>query len=104
MESGTDVDLLNVWDEKDEQTGQTHVFAAGSRGDRDYGVVLELKNGQWLHRFDESHPIFGKEDDHTFPLAVWVYEDSVYISYSSYDSDNVYRHALNNFNDFTFIH
>ena len=105
MESGTDVDLLNVWGVKDKQTGQTHVFAAGSRGDRDYGVVLELKNGQWLHRFDAQHPIFGKEDDHTYPLAVWAYKDSVYVSYSGYDSDNVYRHDINNFsNDFTLIH
>ena len=105
MESGTDVDLLNVWGVKDEQTGQTHVFAAGSRGDRDYGVVLELKDGQWLHRFDAQHPIFGKEDDHTYPLAVWAYKDSVYVSYSGYDSDNVYRHDINNFsNDFTLIH
>ena len=105
MESGTDVDLLNIWGVKDEQTGQTHVFAAGSRGDRYYGVVLELKDGQWLHRFDEQHPIFGKEDDHTYPLAVWAYKDSVYVSYSGYDSDNVYRHDINNFsNDFTLIH
>ena len=105
MESGTDVDLLNIWGVKDEQTGQTHVFAAGSRGDRYYGVVLELKDGQWLHRFDEQHPIFGNEDDHMAPIAVWGYKDSVYVSYSGYDSDNVYRHDINNFsNDFTLIH
>lgn len=105
MESGTDVDLLNVWGVKDKQTGQTHVFAAGSRGDRKYGVVLELKNGQWLPRFDAQHPIFGNEDDHTAPITIWGYKDSVYVSYSGYESDNVYRHSIENFDvDFTLMH
>jgi len=105
MESGTDVDLLNVWGVKDKQTGQTHVFAAGSRGDRDYGVVLELKNGQWLHRFDAQHPIFGKEDDHTHPDAIWVYNDSVYTTFAGYDNSYVVRHAFVAYeNEFSITH
>ena len=105
MESGTDVDLLNVWGEKDKKTGQTHVFAAGSRGDRQYGVVLELKNGQWLHRFDENHPIFGKEDDHSHPDAIWVFKDSVYTTFAGYDDSYMVRHDKNNYSfNYSIIH
>ena len=105
MESGTDVDLLNVWGEKDEQTGQTHVFAAGSRGDRQYGVVLELKNGQWLHRFDENHPIFGKEDDHSHPDAIWLFKDSVYTTFAGYNDSYVIRYDINNYSfNYSIIH
>ncbi|HGY55640.1 MAG TPA: hypothetical protein ENK44_08070 [Caldithrix abyssi] len=97
MESGTDVDLLNVWGGKDAQTGETHVFAAGSRGDREYGVVLELKDGQWLSRFDAQHPVFGKDDDHTHPDAIWLFKDSVYTTFAGYYDSYVIKHDKNNY-------
>ena len=47
MESGTDIDLTDIWGYDDPETGKPHVWACGNASDSRASVILYLKDGQW---------------------------------------------------------
>jgi len=47
MESGTDIDLTDIWGVVDPETGEPHVWACGNASDSRASVILYLKDGQW---------------------------------------------------------
>ena len=92
MDSGTEVDLQDVWgiDEK-------HVWATGMRGDYSRSVILQHDGRQWSHIFDS----YGKPRELDFRFqSVWT--DNINIVYlaglTGQHSFNIGTRSFRNFN------
>jgi len=92
MDSGTEVDLEDVWgiDEK-------HVWATGMRGDYSRSVILQHDGRQWSHIFDS----YGKPRELDFRFqSVWT--DNINIVYlaglTGQHSFNIGTRSFRNFN------
>jgi hypothetical protein len=97
INSGTTMDFWDVWGVVDAKSKQTIVYAVGLDQGEIVGIILEIRNGIVTTLFDKDHRIYGLENDHTHPDAVWIYKDSVFVAMAGWDDTHVYRHPINNF-------
>jgi len=63
MESGTEVDLRDVWGTVNEKTGETVVWASGYDDESPATALLVSRNGQWSSVYDATRYRFIKRID-----------------------------------------
>ncbi len=76
MESGTDVDLKDVWGVVDEETGAVHIWACGADNNPDYSVILALINGKWqtiYERFSSGNGNTIDDEPYFSPKATTIW-------------------------------
>ncbi len=96
IESGTDIDLINISGSKEWQN--PIVWITGVSATYQYGVVLQVEENQGLVKlFDKNDDIFGIHNTHTHPDAVWLEGDFGYVSYAGISDSWLVRHRIHSY-------
>ena len=96
MESGTDIDLINISGNRNIQNPV--IWISGVSESYKYGVVLQIeKNRRVAKLFGDGKNIFGVQNSHTHPDAVWLDEEFGFISYAGINDSWLVRHRISSY-------
>lgn len=81
MESGTDIDLKDIWGVVDETTGEINIWICGDDDNPDRSIVLTLDNGEWKTVYERYPNGGGNTIDNEFYFTpktstLWTTADS----------------------------
>ncbi len=96
IESGTDIDLINISGNRNVQNPV--IWITGVSESYKYGVVLQIeKNQRVVKLFGKGKNIFGVQNSHTHPDAVWLNEEFGFISYAGINDSWLVRHMISSY-------
>ena len=96
MESGTDIDLINISGNRNIR--KPVIWITGVSESYKYGVVLQIeKNRRVAKLFGDGKNIFGVQNSHTHPDAVWLDEEFGFISYAGINDSWLVRHRISSY-------